>query len=91
MHKIKVSDKATTYTRIDKRKARSLFNQGRVFAICPHKLRPGLPWAPHMTVYSDECKRQGYTFEQVVAAFAWHNCGDNESGYYPAFYLTSNR
>jgi len=39
---------ATTFTRVSKARARQLWGK-RDIAFCPVNLRPGFPWAPHIT------------------------------------------
>jgi len=86
-----ISDGASTYTRISKNEARKRFDAGKDFALCPVKLRPGFPWAPHMTVRSGEHKANGRTFEQLLNEFCYYNANCNETGLYAAFYLVTEK
>ncbi len=102
MNAITISDSVTTYTRISKRKAKELFDAGRVFYIIAHKMRPGMPFSMGMTIdgahYAREnAERAKYpsltleTFESVVRNFEYYNANCHETGTYSAFYLMSER
>lgn len=93
MIKHTISDGKITYLRITKRQARKLFDAGKDVVFCPVKLRPGFPLAPHMDFrksdYLDESiYPHNSMFDKLVCNFAWYNCQLNETGYYPAFYIT---
>ena len=93
MNKHVIHDGKTTFTRISKSEARKLFNAERPITLCPVKLRPGYPFAPHCRIFPD-LKNCGnvYTdtldklFDLYVNEFTFYNCNVNETGYYPAFY-----
>ena len=94
------SDEGATYTRISKAKARKLWGK-ELIALCPAKLRPGFPWAPHMIVDPVHIQehlasewdfdRDTASFDSYVRNFEWYNCTDNETGYYTAFYLVEEK
>lgn len=92
MQHMTFQDSATNYTRISKREARKRYDNNLPFAICPAKMRPGFPFASHMMVHPTDFKKQelGRTFDKVVNSFTYYNCS-HETGYYTAFYLTTNR
>lgn len=84
MNRFVITAGTTKYTRISKRKARTLFEQGKAIQFCPVKLRPGLPFCPDMMFQ----KNQGMEFETALDFFEHYNCNSNETGYYAAFYIT---
>jgi len=67
--------------RIQKRKARSLFNKGRTVYLVPSKLNPESPFVGYIGVNKD---RSG-DFDKAVNAFEYYNC-TNETGRYAHFY-----
>ena len=93
MNDFVIHDGKTTFTRISKVAARKIFNEGRPITLCPVKLRPGYPFAPHCRVFPD-LKNCGFAgldslnqlFDRYVNEFTFYNCNINETGYYPAFY-----
>jgi hypothetical protein len=74
------------FTRINKRIARKLFEEGKPIYTIAHKLRPGYPFSMGLTIFPDEEKRNNRTFDAAVNNFIYYNCS-HETGYYPAFYL----
>lgn len=81
MNQYLINDGHTRYVRISKQRARAYFAEGnKSFCLCPNKLRPGYPWAPHMMASTEN-----QDFDNMVRSFEWHNCS-NEAGRYAAFY-----
>ena len=81
-------DSKTTFRRISKRAARKLWGSTTTapsIALCPVKLRPGFPWAPHITYHAAEQIER--PFDTSVNSFEYYNCNLNETGYYTAFYI----
>ena len=82
---------ATTFRRISRGEARQRYVDNETFVLCPCKLRPGYPWAPHSTIHPATNKPVGYedlwmTFDQVLNAWAYYNTG-YEAGYYAHYYI----
>lgn len=76
----------TVFRRITKAAARRAWAcEARNIALCPANLRPGFPWAPHITFFAAEQSER--LFDQTVNTFIYFNCTDRETGLYPAFYL----
>ena len=74
------------YTRISKRIARKLFEQGKSFYIIAHKMRPGYPFTMGMTVFPIAYHEESKDFDYLVNNWNYYNAS-YETGYYPAFYL----
>ena len=85
-----VTDHMHTYTRISTAKARKLWGTVDI-ALCPVNLRPGYPWASHITVRAFNPDVYSYNFDDMVRDFEGYNCTMNETGYYTAFYLVEER
>ena len=69
-------------TKINKAAARKLWKEGKEFTIVACNLRPeyGITARPSWTKnYRD--------FDQFVDQFTVFNCGNNETGRYPAYYV----
>lgn len=67
---------------INKVQARKLYEQKKEFIIVPAKMRPDSIFAVHM--------KSGWmwrNFNNFYNEFCFHNCNNNEVGYYPRFYV----
>lgn len=82
MNSYTINDGTTTYTRITRAAARRLYNSGAEVALCPCKLRPGLPWMPEARTTNT---RAGVPFDALITAYAAVAC-NHSSGLYAAFY-----
>jgi hypothetical protein len=69
--------------RIDKRRARSLFEMGGTVYLVPVNFVPFGAWIQPVPVNKD----QGETFEAYVNSFTYYNCINSETGYFPAYYV----
>ena len=77
--------KAAGMTRISKRHAARLYNQGKTVYLLPCKLHPASPWACPAGVQ----RRPGSnrTLEDFSARYSHYNC-NAETGRYPAYYVS---
>lgn len=66
-----------TYTKINRREARKLFNKGEVISMGASKMRP--EWSAMV------CKALGKTFEQTENEVYYYNCNP-ETGRRVAYY-----
>lgn len=73
------------YKRINKKRARSLYNAGYTIYLVPCKVWPNDqgPWIRPYAI----CKKGGELFDNHVNAFEYYNCNNYELGYYAAFYI----
>lgn len=72
--------------RIDKRRARKLFREGKPFVICPCKFYPSGPFNLAMIIHSSKYLEEGWTFERMYNNWEFYNCS-YETGYYAHFYI----
>lgn len=70
--------------KINKREARKLFDKGKPFYMCAHKLRP-----EYSVFIKENARDEVLNFDILVRQFKYYNC-DYERGYYPAFYIEEN-
>lgn len=70
--------------KINKREARKLFDKGKSFYMCGHKLRP-----EYSVFIKENARDEVLNFDILVRQFKYYNC-DYERGYYPAFYAEEN-
>lgn len=73
------------YTRINKTRARNLFNQGIDIMIVPCNVACDFnnTW---IRPYIINNKENAY-FDNTINAFEYYNCNDSETGLYTAYYI----
>lgn len=70
------------YSRVDKRKARGLYNKGYSMIICADNINPsGIIGGIEIDNTS------GRDFDKLVNEFTFYNCVNIETGYHAAFYM----
>ena len=72
------------YSRVDKRIARKLYNEGKDVFLVPCNLRPDNSWGLGHPINKDNWNTVG-TFDTMVAEYEWYNCRP-DTGRYVAFY-----
>lgn len=74
------------FTRISKRRAENLYNQGETIYIVPCKVYPSNDnhW---IKPYDIKLSNDIDSFDRVVSSFEYYNCNYNETGKYTAFYI----
>lgn len=84
MYKRELTDRnGSTWIRVDKRKARNLYNNGDDILISAENIDPfGIVGGA--TVNITETNK---VFDGVVNGFTFYNCVNIETGYRPAFYI----
>jgi hypothetical protein len=92
MHRHVFTDSQTEFRRISKREAMQRFERGEAIAFCPHRLRPGFPFALHCTIRKDDSRHWSGVdkFDTRLNEFICYNCS-HEAGYYAAFYRMIDR
>lgn len=87
-----ITNSQTEYRRISKREAKRRFEAGEVVALCPVKLRPGFPFAPHCSIRRNDDEHWSGVdkFETRLNEFIHYNCS-HAAGYYAAFYRVIDR
>lgn len=71
-------------TRIDKRKARKMWQEGKEFLIVAHNLNPYLSGLLCRKEWQEQF---GGDFDKMVNNFTYYNCVNSETGRYPAFWI----
>lgn len=72
------------YTRVQKRTAVKLYNEGEAVYLLPVNVRPDNPWeAPYKIHRSD---KGAQSIDQIISYYSYYNCRHNQTGLYPAFY-----
>jgi hypothetical protein len=71
------------FARIDKRKARNLFESGVKIYLVPSNFAPFGAWIQPFEISLSS----GATFEQLETSFKYYNCINAQTGYFPAFYV----
>ena len=83
MRKYTWTENGFTFKRINRKQARTAYNNGLPVIACPVNLRPGKPWNPETVLNRDFC---GLDFEQIENAFIFYNIRPG-TGKYPAYYI----
>lgn len=78
-----------TWSRIDKRRARGLYNKGFTIVVCPDNLRPFTMWTCEICLNKEVDNISGLEtdFNKRVTYFEIYNCINRETGYHAAFYM----
>jgi len=87
MRKYTFTQNGFTFERIDKKAARTAYNNGLSVLWCPCNLNPSSPWGLAVNVNKNHAGNVGKTFETVLNAFLYYNCTNAETGKYAAFYI----
>lgn len=81
------------FIRITKREAQRRFIAGDTIVLCPCKLRPGFPFAPHVPVNGKRHRSEAYgnptdaeLWKRMYNNYCFYN-SSWETGYYPHYYL----
>lgn len=74
-----------TFKRIARNKARAAYRAGLRVVMCPVNLRPFGEWSPE--IIADAKSNGGTPWSDIINAFEWYNCNNNEVGKYAAFYI----
>lgn len=74
-----------TLTRITKKAARNVFENGGKVYIYPVYANPASPWFKGMPAIQK--KYTEYDFDSYVNEFIFYNCNYSELGKYPAYYI----
>lgn len=85
MNNIIINHGGYTFMRINKTKAKGVYNSGKPIAVVPHKMQPFHPYTG--AYFTDINQYENYTFEQFVNSFEYYNCGLPETGKYAAYYI----
>lgn len=83
MRKYIYTENGITFERVDRKAARTAYNNGLRVIFCPVNLRPGPPWYPETSVSG----KADCTFEKALNAFEYYNIRNRKTGYYTAFYI----
>lgn len=78
-----------TWCRIDKRRARRLYNAGETIAIIADNLKPFTDFGFEILINKDVDQISGLEidFNKRVNWFEIYNCINRETGYHAAFYM----
>lgn len=83
MKKYTYRDRGFTFERVDKKTARTAYNNGLRVILCPCNLRPGYPYHPE----TDISGKAPATFAEALNAFEYYNIRNSETGRYTSFYI----
>lgn len=72
-------------TRINKKRARNLFNKGVKIYLCPSNFQPLGPW---FNAFDIELSA-GEGFDSLARNFEYYNCFNSETGYFASYYINT--
>jgi len=77
------------FIRVQKVRAKKLYENGEIIYLCPCNLRPGEPWKPEVSICltdGKDAKIAPVDFDSAVDMFVFYNC-NHRDGHYPAYYI----
>lgn len=77
------------YVRIDKRKARIKFNEGKAIFLIPDMMRLENAWQSPCPISNNELSAIGTSFDNHVNDFMYYNC-DSERGRGVKYFIAEN-
>lgn len=86
-------NKITTknFVRISKREAEKRYNRGETIRLVPCKIDPenlfGISYDCSIDDWGMELWPRERRWKELLIHFEWYNCGYNEWGRYPAYYI----
>ena len=85
MNNIIVDHDGYTFMRINKTKAKGVYQSGKPVAVVPCKMHPFNTWLPAFITQPNRCNEQ--TFDQFINSYEYYNCGLRGCGKYAAYYI----
>jgi hypothetical protein len=82
-----IGEKKFFLRRVDKRKARNLFEKGVKIYLVPSNLYPFGPWVTPFEISTDDCHKSD--FDLVSNTYSNYHCINNQTGYFPSFYINT--
>lgn len=72
------------WQRVNKRKARRLFESNKTIMSCPHKMNPLGHW--QVVTINNRLDDESISFDRLAMHNTWYNC-NNETGNYLSYYV----
>lgn len=85
MNKITINHDGYTFMRINKTKAKGVYQSGKPIAVAPCKMNPFGAWFPAFITEPNRCDEE--TFDRFINSYEYYNCGLWECGKYAAYYI----
>jgi hypothetical protein len=83
----KINERQAYLCRIDKRKARALFELGATVYLVPSNFVPFGAWAQALPIKKDNFEYWSNNFDEISRNFQYYNCINAQTGYFPAYYI----
>lgn len=87
MNKHVIYDNNKAYIRVNKRKARIVYNNGEDLVFVPVKLNPVNKYGLSVKLNKFDWGEEGIPFDKLVSNFEFFNCTNDETGRYTAYYV----
>lgn len=78
-----IAGKPAFLARLDKRRARSLFELGGTVYLVPANFVPFGAWITPLPIE----KTGAYSFDEISENFKYYNCINAQTGFFPAYYI----
>lgn len=75
----------THWQRVNKRKAKRLFESNQTVVLCPHKMNPLGHW--QVVTIHNRLDDTTVAFDRLALQSTWYNC-NNETGNYLSYYVS---
>ena len=83
----KINERQAYLCRIDKRKARALFELGATVYLIPSNFVPFGAWIQPCPIKKDNPYNWNENFDIISKEFQYYNCINSETGFFPAYYI----
>ena len=85
MNNIIINHGGYTFMRINKTKAKGVYQSGKPIAVVPCNMYPFNEWFSAFITQPNRCNEE--TFDQFINSYEYYNCGLRECGKYAAYYI----
>lgn len=88
-NRIYTDNKGISWTRVNKRRARALYDAGHTITVAPVNMRLNHVWCTYIRIGRKLKFSLDDSFDSLVNDYEYYNCNSNEVGRYPAYYVRS--
>jgi len=90
MEKIFLCSDNSLLKKINKCKARKLWDNGKEILIIPCNMRPDSEWYRN-SWFKKELAYMDYAFDKLIWNYEYYNCLDGQTGFYAKYYIREGK